>query len=204
MNNGDYLGIILDDGDIYWTSIDSIVALTVNFKSGDYLPSQSSKGSIVYSYTDKLDNPLNVYDGVRTDDFNRDVPLQYLTYQEYFNLPNKYDPGSLPVSFNYDRQLDYTLIRIWTTPDTSNNLLIKLTISQETSNLDTNRDQPQFPDQWYLAIVYNLAVLMAPRYDKHKDQGFTNLLSLAKDAENKAAEFDNEIGSVYIKPNFRY
>lgn len=198
---GDYLGINLDDNDIYWTRVSNIVGSEVFFTVGDSLPSQASSGALTFNYTTKLDVPLDVYDAVRTDDGIRDIPLNYLSYQEYLYIPNKDDTTSTPVSYQYDRQLDDTIIRLWPTPYNSK-VVVKLLIGQRITNMDLNNDEIEFPDEWQLPLVLQLAVLLAPSYGKNKDAGFTNLVAQANQALELAKAFDNEVGSIYFQPNF--
>jgi len=196
----DYFGILLDDNDIYWTKVLNIIGNVIYFYAGGALPSPATAGAKTYSYTTKLDPPLDIYQGVRNDDGLRDIPLNSLSYNEYMNLPNKIDSMSTPVSYQYDRQLDETIIRIWPTPDKSD-VLLKFIIGQKVTNLDQNSDEADFPDEWQLPIIQKLAVLLAPAYGKNKDQGYANLVQDAAANLAIARAFDNEVGSVFFQPN---
>lgn len=200
ININDYIGILLQDNDIYWTKILNIIGNVIYFYVGGAMPSPASAGAKVYTYTTKLDPPLDVYQGVRNDDGKRDIPLNSLSYNEYMNLPNKEDTTSTPVSYQYDRQLDETIIRIWPNPDKSDTIL-KFIVGQKVTNLDQNSDEADFPDEWQLPIIQKLAILMAPAYGKNKDAGFANLVADAKANLDIARAFDNEVGSVFFQPN---
>jgi tetratricopeptide (TPR) repeat protein len=201
MSVDDYIGIVLDDKSAFWTTIDALPGGNqVDFPAGVTLTGDAAEDNKVYTYTTKLPNPLNVYSGVRNDD-DRDIPMNYLSYEEYFQLPNKEDTTSTPTSYNYDRQLDYAAIRLWPTPDTAN-IIIKLTLSRKIANFDVNSDEPDFPMEWHEAIVYNLAVRLAPAFGKNKDAGHQMLITEAAGALQSALSFDNEMGSYYIRPDF--
>lgn len=202
ISTSDYLGILLNNNELFWTTVDTIgLGNQLNFPSGITLPSDASSGRKVFSYTNKLDNPLNIYSAVRSSE-GRDIPMNYLSYEEYFQLPNKETSLSTPVSYNYDKQLDEAVIRIWPSPSSAD-LIIKFTLSRKIYNFDVNSNEPDFPMEWHRAIIYNLAVSIAPAFGKNKDTGFQMLIQQAAIYLNEAAAFDNELGSIYVKPNFR-
>lgn len=198
---GDYIGVILDDNDIFWGTVDGVVTTTVTFTSGQTLPSAASSGKAVYNYTDKLDTPLNVYSAVRRIG-NRDIPMNFLSYEEYFELPNKDDPTNTPVSYNYDRQRNSAVIRLWPMPDNST-VIVKLTISRRIYIFEANSNNPDFPEEWSEPLVLNVAVKLAPAFGKNKGETFTALKMDAQQALKDVLEFDNEPGSIYFQPNFR-
>jgi hypothetical protein len=129
--------------------------------------------------------------------------MNSLSYEEYFELPNKEDIASTPVSYNYDRQFNEALIRVWQPPDRSD-FYLKFTYSRKIYNIENNSDEPDFPMEWHQAIVYNLAVRIAPIYGKHKDAGFQELIGEASKFLADGATFDNEVGSIYIRAGNRY
>lgn len=198
----DNIGIILDNNDIFWTRV---AALSLPPNNSvilvDDLTSIAREGSKVYNYSSKLENPLNIYSAVRNDN-NIDTPMNSLSYEEYFQLPNKTAPTSTPVSYNYDRQLEEAIIRLWTTPNRT--IIIKFTLSRKTYNFDINSNEPDFPMEWHEAIVYNLAIRIAPSFGKNKDEGFQMLATMASQFLQNALSFDNEGGSLYFRPDFHY
>jgi hypothetical protein len=195
---GDHIGINLDDLDIFWTYVQNIVGNVVTFTAG-ILPFQASAGNAVFAYTTDLDIPLTVYEGVREIN-GIDTPLNSLSYSEYFQLPNKRDQ-STPVSYMYDRQLADAMIYLWPVPERSD-IIIKLLIGQRINNLQNNSDAAEFPNEWNLPLAYNLAVMLAPAYGKNTGDTFANLAGQAEKSLRTALAFDNEVGSIYIKPAF--
>jgi len=198
INPGDYIGIIMDNNYIYWTQVLSKVGNVINFVPGGALTYAASAGKNVYTYTIPMETPLDIYSALRNSDGTIDIPMSYLSYQEYFNLPNKNLATNNPVSYNYDRQLSQSTIRLWPTPDRAGTI-IKFTVGRKISNLDFNNENPDFPDEWQEAIVFGLAVRIAPFWGKHKDQGFINLKMAADEALTRALWFDSEPGSIYFK-----
>ncbi len=196
----DYIGVILNDNSMFWSTVDTIAADQINFPAGVGISGDSRAGNNVRNYTKKIDNPLNIYSAVRNDDGVTDIPLNYLSYEEYFEQPNKNITG-IPNSYNYDRQLNEAVIKLWPVPDNANSI-IKFILSRNIYKFDDNSDDADFPSKWHRAIVWNLAVELAPAFGKNKDVGYTNLVQLANLYLNQAESFDNELGSLYIKPNF--
>jgi len=197
---GDYIGVIVDGNDIFWTTVDSKVGTTINFPVGITLTTAASEGASVFTYTTALPKPLEVYSGVRNEG-DRDIPLDYISNEEWFELPNK-DSSSTPVSFSYDKQLSEAVIRLWPTPNDANTI-VKLLLSREIYNFDVNSNTPDFPQEWHEAIVLNLSSRLAFPHRKASDQAYQELKNLAAASLNEALGFDNEQNSIYFQPNFR-
>lgn len=201
INLNDHIGIIVSGNDLFWTTVYSKVGNTINFPAGITLPLSATEGANVYSYTVQLQKPLEIYSAVRSDN-DRDIPMDYFSYQEWFELPNKTGTTSTPVSFSYDKQLTEAVIRLWPAPSDCN-IIIKFVISREIFNFDVNSNNPDFPQEWHEAIVFNLAYRLAFPHRKANDQAYQNLLLRSQQALSEALGFDNEQNSMYIQPNFR-
>jgi hypothetical protein len=201
IHENDNIGIIVSGNDLFWTTAFSIVGNTINFPVGVTLPIASSQGARIFAYTTLLPKPLELYSGVRNEN-GRDVPMDYLSYEEWFELPNKTDTTSTPVSFSYDKQLTSGVIRLWPNPNDCN-VIIKFVISREIFNFDVNSNTPDFPQEWHDAIVLNLALRLAFPHRKANDNAYQNLKLEAKEALNDSLGFDNEQNSIYFQPNFR-
>lgn len=201
MNVGDNLGIVLDDNTRYWTTIASIVSTTIDF-TPDTLPAAATSGNKVNFYTTKLTRPFNILSANRirvngTD--KNEVPLTYLSYQDFHELPNK-NTESIPTMYNYDRQLTSGIIQLWPLPS---DLVYDLTVVLEKrlADFDAEPNSPDFPQEWYRAIELNLAVECAPMLGKNVGQSFQNLKVEASNALILANSFDNEQGSLRIEPS---
>lgn len=212
INVGDYLGIGLADNSRFWTTVLSIDPLLkkINFPVGVTLPQTvaASTSNPLYAYSTKLDQPFDVQPngGVRREDSGsvddrRDVPLMDLSYDQYLQLPNKFNTGT-PTSYTYDRQLANANIYLWPTPVDDSNLIL-LTIYTKIRDFDLAQNNPDFPQEWYDAVVYNLAVRIAPKFGKNVGDKFASLRQDAANALALAKAFDNEPGSIYFRPNFQ-
>lgn len=203
MNIGDYLGVVLDDNTRYWTTIANIVSTTVDFTPGT-LPAAATSGNKVNFYTTKLERPFDVTSAnrLRTNGTEtNEVPLSYLSYQDFHELPNK-ATESIPTMYNYDRQLDSGVIKLWPLPS---DLTFDLTVVLEKrlADFDLQENTPDFPQEWFRALVLNLAVECSPMMGKNVGQSFQNLKLEADNALSLVSGFDNEQGSLMLEPAAR-
>lgn len=195
----DYIGIELDSGSLYWSTVQTVVSPTSVTIAGA-LPSAASEDKKVYIYTTRLAEPFNVYSAVRESSSEIDTPMNYLSYEEYFQLPNK-TAESTPVSYNYDRQLNAAEIRVWPVPQNVE-YLMKITMAQKIGFFESSTDVPDFPQEWHEALVLNLAVKIGPAFGKAGDANFAALKQDAMAAFEDALTFDSEQGSLYFQPDY--
>lgn len=195
----DFIGIEIDDNSIYWSTVKTIVD-TDSVEINGSLPSDASIGGKVYIYTTKLNEPFDVYSGVRESSSAIDVPMNYLSYEEYFQLPNK-TSSATPVSYNYDRQLGKGLIKVWPVPNDTEHIM-KITMQRKLENFIANPNTPDFPQEWHEAIVTNLAVKLANPFGKTGTQKFQDLKVEAAENLNRALTFDSEQGSIFMQPDY--
>jgi hypothetical protein len=72
-----------------------------------------------------------------------------LSRHQFMDIPNRLNSDMAAVQYYVDKQRDHT----------------KLWLYGRASNVD---DCSQFPQEWYMALVYNLAVKIAPIYEKEE------------------------------------
>lgn len=199
ISTGDNIGIVLDANSIFWDTVATIVdtdTVTIN----NALPSAASDGKNVYIYTTKLDQPFNVWSAVRENDSGIDVPMLYMSYEDYFQQPNKTTEAT-PVNYNYDRQLDSARIVVWPVPPDVE-FRMKITVAAKIQDFDSVANTPDFPQEWEQALISNLAVKLAPAYGKAAGPNFAELKSQAVEDLALALSYDSEQGSIYLQPNF--
>jgi hypothetical protein len=76
------------------------------------------------------------------------------------------------------------------------------TYARPLASLDTIEASPDFPEEWQLALVLNLADLLAPLY-AYPRADRTDLKKDAAIAKAQVAAFDREDGSVFFQPDRR-
>ncbi len=200
MTANDYIGIKMDNNYIHWTTISSIpVANTIILATP--LTYASTTGNYVLNYTNALNTPFQIYSGVRRLVTSKiDTPMNMLSYREYLDLPNK-DSSGTPISWSYDKQRDYFDIKIWQTP-ANVDYYCKFIISRKIQDVNLSNETFDIPQEMQLAVVYGLAVMAAPAYGKAEGANFQEIKAQAVEYKAEAMSIDNELGSIYFKPNY--
>ena len=201
MSAGDYIGIQNDDDKFQWSTISSVIDSS-DVLINDALTVKASSGNYVYTYTSKLDTPFNIYSANRFSNTNLEVPLNDLSYEDFFDLPNKSNTGTVN-SCNFDRQLSKYIIRLWPVPENVD-FQLKFTHTERIQDVTSTTQTIDFPQEWEDAIVLNLAVRIAVMFGKGEGDNFNELKSEANEALNNALAFDSEGGSIFLQPDERY
>lgn len=201
MTDGDYIGIELDDDSIQWTTINgtpagSTVTLTAT------LTGAAAIDSVVHVYTTKLSRPLDVID-VRHYDYDDAIEriLVRMSRNEYAELTDKTSKGT-PNQYFYDPQMGSSVIYVWQASNNSRDSLV-MTAKIPFTNFSTYSTTADFPEEWMQAIIWNLALIIAPEYSK--DGGMDNinfLIKMAEESKEKVMRWDSEDTSIYFSPRF--
>jgi hypothetical protein len=162
----DNIGIELDSNTIYWSTISNIVGNVVTIAGS--LPSQSSSGSEIYSYTTGAQLPIEVETVVLRDAQGNDTPIRWMTLEDYSILSSKASPTYIsdPNFLYWEPQLNFSYFKtdVYGSPDMSKYMVINY---KETAQDITNpTDNPEFPQDWYLPLYMALSKLIAPMFRK--------------------------------------
>jgi hypothetical protein len=108
--------------------------------------------------------PLAITDALRSDG-SIETPLIQISNSEYENQPTKTQTGT-PTMFYYKPEAYVGKIYLWQPPDTywDANGTLETTFRRQIQDLDTSTDEPDFPIEWHEALIYQLAVRLAPNY----------------------------------------
>lgn len=189
----DYIGIELDGGTRQWTTVASVGASTVTVN--DALTGAAASGNSVVAYTTKIDRPLELLTAnwMRLSSLN-ETPLEQMLYEEYQTISKKTTDGN-PNIFMYDPQLSSGVLYLWPRPNDVD-YVINFTFYEAIEDFDSQNDDPDFPQEWILALVYNLAFQLCfpygrfPEMDKLKmEAGEQKMLALNYDAPNTSVLF---------------
>jgi hypothetical protein len=199
MTADDYVGIEQDDGALHWSTI-ATVSDSTTIIINDALTDDAASGNKVYAYTTRLAEPFLIYSMAREAESQLDTPLNALSYEEYFQLPNKVSYGT-PTSYSYDRQLGKAIIKLWPIPSDVD-YVGKITLAKRIEDFDLNTNTPDFPQEWHDTLILNLAARMAHAFGKDKGDSYISLRQDAQASLNNMLSFDNEERSVYFQPDF--
>jgi len=150
------------------------------------------------------DKPLKVIQAWNRDPVsNIDIPMRIITKQEYAMLGNKTTSGK-PIQIYYEPQLDQGSLSLFPTPTTidATGSVIYITYQRPFEDFNASTDVPDFPQEWYDAVVYGLAVRLAPEYGLPIDQRRV-LSQEALDIKLIAMSFGTEEGSLFFQAENR-
>lgn len=161
----DVIGIELDAGTFHWTTVTSKTSTTVLIPSA--LASAAAAGNRVVTYTTPLVRPLAVL-AARRFNFDSDIEtaLQMFDRLEYMEMPNKNTGGPINGIY-YDRRggaNSLGLLYAWPMPDSINDC-ITMTVARPIQDFTVAGDTSDLPTEWMQALIFNLALVMAPEYD---------------------------------------
>lgn len=204
-----YIGISLDDGTIQWTTIVSAPDST-HFNITAPLTGAAAIGKKIFTFQTLMDKPLQILGVRRVENFTaiensssiRWIPMLETSYEGYNDLPNKFSQG-YPTIYNYNPNNKYGILRVWPVPSNVQDIILELSYTKMIENFDTFSDYPDFPNEWLETIVICLAVKLSPHFGKSNGQTYTALVQDAQVSLEKLRRFDNEMTSIYIRPDRR-
>lgn len=124
------------------------------------------------------------------------IPMEIKSREDYNMLPT--NSSGTPVQLTYQPFIDYGVISVWPTP-VDTNYTITISYQAPFEFFTTGLEVADFPEEYYLPIIYNLAVLLAPEWGIPP----TDRNELKEEANLYLAEvegFGIEDGSFYIQP----
>lgn len=130
------------------------------------------------------------------------IQLNNFAIVDFNQLPK--DSTGTPVNFNYQPMNNVGVLRLWPTPDTTvpAGSVLRIIHQRPLEVFDTAVDNPDFPQEWGNALIYNLALSLCDEYGVPD----TKLARIAKQADTHlgtALSNSNEQGSVFFQPDWR-
>jgi hypothetical protein len=195
ISSGDHIGVTLSTGYLFWTTVnDAPSGTTVNLAAG--LTAMASANSNVFDYTTALLRPLRVV-AARRFNINSaiETPMVRMSRLDYRDLPNKSNIGQ-PTQFFYDPQLVLGQMYLWEAPADNTNL-VKFTWYRQIQDFDAPSNTPDLPQEWLGALIWGLAIEMAPEYDVPV-QRLAALKTAFDEKLARVSGFDVEPESIYF------
>ena len=155
ITSGMYIGIRMDNNSIHWTTVNgapsgSVVTLTA------VTTSAAAAGKSVFAYTTKARRPLQFVSLMWVNAANNELPMTPIPVQEYEMLVRKINVGT-PGTYYYESQLTDGVIYLNCYPSDTSARLEAVYISP-IEDFDAATDTPDYPQQWYRALHFGLAV----------------------------------------------
>ena len=191
-----FVGVMQDDGDIFWTTVASVAGTTINLD--DALTDNVSSGATVYVYETKMSRPEAVTSARRRDSSNYDTPLNELARSDYYDLAQKTVTG-MPTQFYYAKFINYGTFYLYQAPDDATNT-IKFTFQKMFFDFTSGTDNPDFPIEWAETLAFGLASRLTFDYgiDKTKAQ---LIKATADEMLRNLKGYDRE-DSIYFVPTY--
>ena len=194
---GQKIGIVLDTGAAFWTTIKSTPANNV-VPLAAALPSQASAQSFCYAYTSNIVRPLRMPAARRLAFAGMiETPLtDMLSRKAYMDLPNKNSPGLVTQAF-YNPARDTGEIYVWNSPQDATNAL-RFTYYRPIQDFSNPDDQADLPAEWQNALKWNLAKELGPSYSVPLQRMTMLILPQAQTKLDLVMGWDREPQSVYF------
>lgn len=148
--------------------------------------------------------PLHLLQAIRLDaNSSTRVDMDIIANSNFNRLPS--NSSGVPIQINYQPKMNMGVVQLWPIPDSysATNVTIQLTYLRPLEYFSSSTDTADFPEEWVSAIIYNLAVRLAPEYGiPLQDRSL-----LIKEAETylKTAEDNSfEDGSIFFQPEVRW
>lgn len=198
MTVSDNIGIIVDDGTVHWSTISSIPDSTsVVIASG--LDDTAAEGNHVFAYATKIVRPLKIVDARRHNlDSGHETPIEVIARKDYQWLSQKTNEGTVNQVW-YEPGRDTGYLRLWNEPAAIDDL-IKFTWHRPLMDFDAAGDNPDMPQEWILALSFNLAKLCIATFPVSATRA-NRIIGLAEEYLDLAMGFDREEGSVFFQPD---
>jgi hypothetical protein len=180
-----------------WTVVEQVVPLVANQTS--YVIGPVGPGLIA-------DKPMKLVQAwIRNTQATPDIdtPLQILSQQEYNVLGSKFSTG-IANSIYLNPGVTSSTVKLFLTPDivTATNYELHIVVQIQLADMTTGATVPDFPNEWYLPLVWGLADQIAIEFDMPGNHRQEIQLRAAKYLEGISdASIDAE--STLFTPNFQ-
>lgn len=154
---------------------------------------QASDGDVA------MDPPIKIEAAYLRDSDGNDIPLRIMrTVQEYESISDK-DKSGTPTAIFYERSYGTGELYLDTTPnDTTTYPSLILVYQRPVYDFDEAADDADFPAEYHLALVYNLAEAIAP--DIVGDVP-AHISGLAQKYLTMASLTQLEVSDIYFEPD---
>jgi hypothetical protein len=126
-------------------------------------------------------------------EYASETPVELVSRQDYMDLTLKSSQGKINQAY-YDPQLSNGTLYVWPTSDNADDYLIG-TAKYPVEIFNSISDTPDFPEEWFEAIKFNLAKKIIPEYDVSMEHS-AKIVILAQESLQDAFDFDREHTSV--------
>lgn len=145
--------------------------------------------------------PLHLLQAVQLDaNSGTRITIDIIADYNFNLLPS--NSSGVPIQVTYQPKMNMGVIKVWPTPDSyaATNVTLQLTYLRPLEYFSASTDTADFPEEWVSAIIYGLAVRLAPEYGVPL-QDRSLLIKEAEQYLNVAEENLFEDASFFIQPH---
>lgn len=195
---GFYIGVQTSGTELFWTTISNISSNDVTLS--EPLPADVDDGAKVFYFQTVTNRPMRILEAyIHKNSGGAEVPLEQLSRVDYYSLSNKSTSGQI-TQYYYDPQVGTGRLYVWPTGSNELDYLVLL-VQRTLEDFDNSTDEPDYPQEWYMPLAYNLALAIAPKYGTPA-MDYNRIKELASYYYTTAKSWDEEQEtSVYLKPN---
>jgi hypothetical protein len=198
--------------DLFWTTVNGApTGSTVTLASA--LPGAVAASAQVFNFTTKGQRPEDFVTAVLRDIYNNDTQLNPLTREDYDALPTKQMPTfqADPTAYLYEPQIGLgpqqtpgcgqLFIDCGGAQDVTKK--ISATWYRPVQDLNNPGDNPEYPHEWYRALVWGLTLDIAAMFDAQVTEDMIQnaaaalLMAQQSNTETTSFYFQVQAGSPY-------
>lgn len=159
----------------------------------------TSSYNIGSGYTLNTAYPLKMLEAWRQDSSTSSrIPMDIIANANFNLLPS--NSSGTPIQLTYQPKNNYGVLKLWPTPDSgATSATIYLVYQAPFEYFSASTETMDFPEEWYNALVYGLAVRMAPEWGVP----LNDRQLLMKESEmflQRVLSFGEEDGSLFFQP----
>ncbi len=153
------------------------------------------------NYTLSTSLPLRIVEARYRDTSSpqNDLPMQPLTRDEYFQLPNKTATGT-PTNFYFDPQPTGGVLYIWPLLASATTESIRYTYQRRIEDVDDLNNNLDIPQEWLGTVGYALAARLLDDYGI-ADNIASRILARSEQMLQDARDFERE-QFLFMRPGF--
>jgi len=194
---GMFIGISVGGADIFWTTITLIVGNVVTLS--DALEDDVDADAVVYYYLTRANRPMRVLEAYIHRKDGSEIPVYNIARVDYMELARK-DTSGMVTQIYFDPQVNTPRVYVWPVSNSAQDYLV-LACQRTLEDFDNNTDEPDYPQEWYMPLAYNLATFLAPKFGIPTPD-YQRIQQQAKYLYDMARGFDAEQEtSLFFKPD---
>jgi len=194
--SGDTIGIILDDNDLFWTTVNG-TPVGASVVLTDVLTGAASSGNFVRNYRDTFIPAVRINNVRRKESTDYEIPIVFQSRKDYFNLPNKSQQGT-PIQAYFSRQQDAGIMYVWNSPSSSVPV-INFSYERKMQIVENTSDDLDFPPEQFEMVAYQLAKRLLAKFSGTTPERAAFIINEADKLLDLALSFDSPVYPVKVR-----